>query len=116
MLLGDFGAEIIKVEEPGGGDELRALGPPFIAGESVFFLSLNRNKKSVTVDLKDAENRDRIRTLARSVDVVVENFRPGVMDRLGLGWATLAADHPRPDLLLGLGLQRRYSPGRPARL
>jgi len=95
MLLGDFGAEIIKVEEPSGGDELRALGPPFIAGESVFFLSLNRNKKSVTVDLKDAENRDRIRALAQSVDVVIENFRPGVMDRLGLGWDTLRRNHSR---------------------
>jgi crotonobetainyl-CoA:carnitine CoA-transferase CaiB-like acyl-CoA transferase len=95
MLLGDFGAEIIKVEEPGGGDELRALGPPFIAGESVFFLSLNRNKKSAAVDLKAAESRDRIRTLARSVDVIVENFRPGVMDRLGLGWKALRRANPR---------------------
>ena len=95
MLLGDFGAEIIKVEEPGGGDELRALGPPFIAGESVFFLSLNRNKKSAAVDLKEAESRDRIRTLTRSVDVIVENFRPGVMERLGLGWEALRRANPR---------------------
>ena len=95
MLLGDFGAEIIKVEEPGVGDELRALGPPFIGGESVFFLSLNRNKKSAALDLKDAEHRDRIRALARSVDVIVENFRPGVMERLGLGWPALRRANPR---------------------
>jgi formyl-CoA transferase/CoA:oxalate CoA-transferase len=95
MLLGDFGAEVIKVEEPNGGDELRALGPPFIAGESIFFLSINRNKKSAAVDLKDTESRDRIRTLARSVDVIVENFRPGVMDRFGLAWETLRRANPR---------------------
>lgn len=95
MLLGDFGAEIIKLEEPGGGDELRALGPPFLGSESVFFLSVNRNKKSVTVDLKDPAAVRRIRTLARSVDVVVENFRPGVMDRLGLGWETLRRTNRR---------------------
>ena len=94
--LGLLGAEIIKVEEPGGGDELRALGPPFIGGESVFFLSINRNKKSVAVDLKDAENRDRIREIARSVDVIVENFRPGVMERLGLGWAELRRANSAP--------------------
>jgi tripartite ATP-independent transporter DctM subunit len=95
MLLGDFGAEVIKVEEPGGGDELRALGPPFVGPESVFFLSVNRNKKSVAVDLKDAEARAKIRALARSVDVVVENFRPGVMTRLGLDDATLRRENPR---------------------
>jgi formyl-CoA transferase/CoA:oxalate CoA-transferase len=95
MMLGDFGAEVIKVEEPGGGDELRALGPPFLGSESVFFLSVNRNKKSVAADLKDADALARIRALARSVDVVVENFRPGVMDRLGLGWETLRRANPR---------------------
>lgn len=95
MLLGDFGADVIKVEEPGGGDELRALGPPFIEGESVFYLSLNRNKRSVAVDLKQTAGRDAMRRLAKSVDVVVENFRPGVMERLGLGYAALRRLNPR---------------------
>jgi crotonobetainyl-CoA:carnitine CoA-transferase CaiB-like acyl-CoA transferase len=89
MLLGDFGADIIKVEEPKGGDELRALGPPFMGGESVFFLSVNRNKRSVALDLKQAAAIKEIRALIRTVDVLVENFRPGVMERLGLGYASL---------------------------
>ena len=95
MLLGDFGADVIKVEEPHGGDELRALGPPFLGDESVFFLSVNRNKRSVTLDLKDASARNKVFELVRSVDVVVENFRPGVMQRLGLGYAALRRLNPR---------------------
>ena len=95
MLLGDFGADIVKFEEPGGGDELRALGPPFIAGESVFFLSLNRNKRSVAADLKNPETLAGILDLVRDADVVVENFRPGVMDRLGLGYEALQLLNPR---------------------
>ena len=95
MLLGDFGADIIKIEEPGHGDELRALGPPFMASESVFFLSVNRNKRSVALDLKDAAAIKKLRSLVRSVDVVVENFRPGVMERLGLGYASLRRLNPR---------------------
>lgn len=95
MLLGDFGADIIKIEEPNGGDELRALGPPFIGEESVFFLSVNRNKRSVTLDLKDADALAKVREMVKSADVVVENFRPGVMDRLGLGYAALRRGNPR---------------------
>ena len=95
MLLGDFGADIIKIEEPEGGDELRALGPPFLGSESVFFLSMNRNKRSVALDLKDAAARKAIRALVRAADVVVENFRPGVMERLGLGYASLSRLNPR---------------------
>ena len=95
MLLGDFGAEVIKVEEPNGGDELRALGPPFLGEESVFFLSVNRNKKSVTLDLKSDDGKAAIRALANSVDVLIENFRPGVMERLGLGYEALHEANPR---------------------
>ncbi|MFM9886012.1 MAG: CaiB/BaiF CoA transferase family protein [Burkholderiales bacterium] len=95
MLLGDFGADVIKVEEPHGGDELRALGPPFMGTESVFFLSVNRNKRSVTLDLKEAAAIKKIRALVRKADVVVENFRPGVMERLGLGFASLRRLNPR---------------------
>lgn len=95
MLLGDFGADVIKIEEPHGGDELRALGPPFMGEESVFFLSVNRNKRSVTLDLKDASTIAKVREMVRSADVVVENFRPGVMQRLGLGYAALRRLNPR---------------------
>ncbi|MBL8381561.1 MAG: CoA transferase [Burkholderiales bacterium] len=95
MLLGDFGADVVKIEEPGVGDELRALGPPFLGEESVFFLSVNRNKRSVTLDLKDADALAKVREMARRADVVVENFRPGVMDRLGLGYASLRRLNPR---------------------
>lgn len=95
MLLGDFGADIIKIEEPEGGDELRALGPPFLGKESVFFLSVNRNKRSVALDLKNQAAIKSIRDLVRTVDVVVENFRPGVMERLGLGYSRLRRLNPR---------------------
>jgi formyl-CoA transferase/CoA:oxalate CoA-transferase len=95
MLLGDFGADIIKIEEPEGGDESRALGPPFLGSESVFFLSLNRNKRSVALDLKQPAALAAIHDLVRSVDVVVENFRPGVMERLGLGYDALRALNSR---------------------
>jgi crotonobetainyl-CoA:carnitine CoA-transferase CaiB-like acyl-CoA transferase len=88
MILGDLGADVIKVEQPGG-DDTRVWGPPFVATatgrESTYFLSTNRNKRSVTVDLKDPDERGFIEQLVRWADVVVENFRPGVMDRLGLG-------------------------------
>lgn len=95
MLLGDFGADIIKIEEPEVGDELRKLGPPFLGTESVFFLSVNRNKRSVALDLKQASALEVVHELVRSVDVVVENFRPGVMDRLGLGYEALSRLNPR---------------------
>ncbi|HEV3188126.1 MAG TPA: CoA transferase [Acidimicrobiales bacterium] len=89
MVFGDLGAEVIKVEHPGTGDDTRLWGPPFIESdaerESTYFLSVNRNKRSVTIDMKDLEERPFLEDLVRWADVVVENFRPGVMDRLGLG-------------------------------
>ncbi|MBI2878140.1 MAG: CoA transferase, partial [Candidatus Rokubacteria bacterium] len=90
MILADMGAEVIKVERPGAGDEMRR-SPPFTNGESVPFLTLNRGKKSVTLNLKDSRGRDAARRLASAADVVVENFRPGTLDRLGLGPAALRA-------------------------
>jgi crotonobetainyl-CoA:carnitine CoA-transferase CaiB-like acyl-CoA transferase len=94
MLLGDFGAEIVKVERPGRGDDTRAWGPPYAAGQATYFQAVNRNKRSVLADLSDGADRDRILALATEADVVVENFRPGVMDRLGLGYEALAAVNP----------------------
>lgn len=94
MQLADLGADVIKVERPGEGDPTR-LFPPMRDGESHYFMSVNRNKRSIAVDLTDARGRDVILDLARVVDVVVENFRPGVMERLGLGYERLAVVNPR---------------------
>jgi len=92
--LGDLGAEILKIEPPGGGDETRRF-PPFLAGESHYFLGINRNKKSMVIDLQQAAGADILRRLVAGADILVENYRPGVMDRLGLGYAALAALNPR---------------------
>jgi formyl-CoA transferase/CoA:oxalate CoA-transferase len=95
MLLADMGARVIKVEQPGRGDDTRAWGPPFVGKESAYFLSINRNKESLTLDFKNDEGRRILRQLIGKSDVVVENFRPGAMARLGLDYATLAPQHPR---------------------
>jgi crotonobetainyl-CoA:carnitine CoA-transferase CaiB-like acyl-CoA transferase len=95
MLLGDFGAEVTKVERPGHGDDTRHWGPPYDdSGMATYFASVNRNKTSVALDLATPEGLARAGALAREADVVVENFRPGVMDRLGLGYETLRAQNP----------------------
>jgi crotonobetainyl-CoA:carnitine CoA-transferase CaiB-like acyl-CoA transferase len=95
MQLGDLGARVIKIEQPGRGDDTRAWGPPFVNGESAYFLSINRNKESVALDLKDAASNAIVEALLARADVVVENFRPGTLDRLGWGYAAVAARHPR---------------------
>src|SRR5215213_10145926 len=95
VMLGDIGAEVIKVEQPGTGDEARGWGPPFIDGESTYFMSISRNKRSVTVDLKQEAGRAIVRKLIERADVLVENFRPGLMDRFGLGYEQAHALNPR---------------------
>jgi crotonobetainyl-CoA:carnitine CoA-transferase CaiB-like acyl-CoA transferase len=95
MVLGDLGAEVIKVERPGTGDDTRRWGPPFVQAESTYFLSVNRGKRSVTINLKDPGEREFVEALVRWADVLVENFRPGVMDRLGLADDRLAELNPR---------------------
>jgi crotonobetainyl-CoA:carnitine CoA-transferase CaiB-like acyl-CoA transferase len=95
MLLADMGARVIKLEQPGRGDDTRAWGPPFVNGESAYFLSINRNKESLTLDLKQTSARPILQALLARADVLVENFRPGTMERLGLSYETLAATHPR---------------------
>lgn len=95
MQLGDLGADIVKVEEPSRGDESRSYGPPFVGGESVYFLSINRNKRSVIIDLKTRPGRELILRLAKVADVVVENFRPTTLDRLGIGFDTLTRENKR---------------------
>jgi len=95
MLLADMGARVIKVEHPVHGDDTRAWGPPFVGKETAYFLSINRNKESLTLDFKNTEGREILAKLISKSDVVVENFRPGAMARLGLDYSTLAARHPR---------------------
>ncbi len=97
MILADLGAEVIKVEQPGVGDDTRQLGPPFINGESAYFLSLNRNKMSLTLDLKKEKAKEIFRKLVQQSDVVIENFRPGVMEKLGFGYSDL--QKIRPDVI-----------------
>ncbi len=94
MMLGDLGAEVIKIEQPGKGDDSRAFAPPYQGDEAAYFLSVNRNKKSVVLDLKDARGREVLGRLIDSADVLVENFRPGVMDRLGYGYEAVKARRP----------------------
>ena len=95
MLLGDLGARVIKIEQPERGDDTRAWGPPFLGGESAYFLSINRNKESVTLDFKKPGGRAVLDQLIAKADVLVENFRPGTLERLGLDYATLSAKYPR---------------------
>lgn len=99
MMLGDLGARVIKVEAPGSGDDTRGWGPPFVgdpdARESTYFLSTNRNKESIALDLKAEADLDLLRDLIDRADVLVENFRPGVLDRLGLGVESLLERNPR---------------------
>jgi crotonobetainyl-CoA:carnitine CoA-transferase CaiB-like acyl-CoA transferase len=95
MILGDLGAEIIKIENPGSGDDTRQWGPPFIAGESAYFLSLNRNKRSLTLDLSTMEGCEILYQLAEKCDVLVENFRPGVTEKLHADYPTISKRNPR---------------------
>jgi len=94
QLLGDLGAEILKIEQPGTGDETRKF-PTFVSGESNYFLGLNRGKKSLIIDLQKPAGADILRRLVAGADILVENYRPGVMERLGLSYTTLSAINPR---------------------
>lgn len=95
MMLADLGARVIKVEQPGSGDDTRAWGPPFLEGESAYYLSVNRNKEGITLNLKTERGRELLRELLALADVVVENFKLGTMETWGLGWEKLHACNPR---------------------
>ena len=94
MMLGDLGAEVIKIESPDG-DEIRRMGPPFVNGESAYFMAVNRNKKSVVIDLQDPRGREVFERLVKASDVMIDNFRPGVLDRLGIGPARVRELNPK---------------------
>ncbi|GAA1787658.1 CoA transferase [Pseudarthrobacter sulfonivorans] len=94
MTLADLGARVIKIERPGAGDDTRSWGPPFSPTGATYFESVNRNKESICLDLADPDDQDTARELSRRADIVVENFKPGGMAKLGLGYAELAAENP----------------------
>ncbi len=94
MMLGDMGATVIKIEQPGKGDDTRHFGPPYVAGESAYYLGLNRNKRSITLDFNNPEHKKRLFELVSKTTVLVENFRPGMLERQGLGYETLRAMNP----------------------
>jgi len=94
MILGDLGATVIKVEQPGKGDDTRHFGPPYIGGESAYYLGLNRNKQSILLDFSTPEGKERLLKLLSTATVLVENFRPGALERQGLGYDTLRAINP----------------------
>lgn len=94
MILGDLGATVIKVEQPGKGDDTRHFGPPYIAGESAYYLGLNRNKRSITLDFSTPGGKQRLLDLIGTATVLVENFRPGTLEKQGLGYEALKALNP----------------------
>ncbi len=94
MLLGDLGADVVKVERPLSGDDTRAWGPPYVDGESAYYLAVNRNKRSAVVDLASPDGREAARRLAERADVVIENFKPGTMARLGLSYEDVSKANP----------------------
>jgi crotonobetainyl-CoA:carnitine CoA-transferase CaiB-like acyl-CoA transferase len=114
MVLADLGADVVKVERPDGGDETRTWGPPFVAGEAAYFLSLNRGKRSVAIDLGDDAGRDLALELCAGAQVVVENFKVGGADRLGVGYESVRARNPGVVYcsITGFGSERE-PPGRP---
>jgi len=95
MILGDMGADVVKVENPEGGDDTRRWGPPFVEGESAYFLSVNRSKRSLTLNLKVLRGKALLNELLERADVLIENFRPGAMERLGFGYEAAAAKNAR---------------------
>jgi crotonobetainyl-CoA:carnitine CoA-transferase CaiB-like acyl-CoA transferase len=114
MLLADLGADVLKIERPGAGDDTRSWGPPFDArGRATYFESVNRNKRSLALDLSSNEGLDRARALARDADVVVENFRPGLMETFGLGYRALRTENPRLIYcsITGFGAEHPQLPG-----
>ena len=94
MMLADMGADVVKVEKPNGGDDTRRMGPPFIEGESAAFLGINRNKRSIVIDLRSDSGRELAQRMARESDILVQNFRPGALERMGLGYEQVREINP----------------------
>jgi crotonobetainyl-CoA:carnitine CoA-transferase CaiB-like acyl-CoA transferase len=94
-ILGDLGADVIKIEKPDGGDDARLWGPPFVDGDSLAFHSYNRNKRSVTLDIKNVDDIAALKALVRDADLMIQNLRPGIVDEVGIGPATMMQENPR---------------------
>ena len=94
LLLADMGANVIKVEKPNGGDDTRRMGPPFINGESAAFLGVNRNKRSIVIDFKNPDGVKLIKQLSKKCDVLIQNFRPGTLQKMGMGYEDIKAENP----------------------
>ncbi len=95
VILADMGADVIKIEKPDGGDDARLWGPPFLDGDSLSFHSNNRGKKSVTLDIKNPAEVEKLKQLVRDADVLIQNLRPGIVDEFGIGPAVMMAVNPR---------------------
>src|SRR4051812_35287666 len=95
MILGDMGAEVIKIEKPDGGDDARAWGPPFIDGDSMLFHAMNRNKKSVTLDIKNPDDVSKLKQLVAGADILIQNLRSGIVAECGIGPEVMCAHNPR---------------------
>lgn len=110
MILGDLGAEVIKIEHPESGDETRGWGPPYANGESAYYLSANRNKQSITLNLKSEQGKEIFRKLVAAGDVVVENFKTGTLEKMGLGYEQLKVTNPKLIMasITGFGLTGPY--------
>src|SRR6266436_5698528 len=100
MMLGDMGADVVKIERPESGDDTRGYGPPFVNGESAYFMSINRSKRSLTLNLKHPEALKTLQRLIETADVLVENFRPGTMESFGFGYTGPKSDLPGYDLII----------------
>ena len=94
-ILGDMGADVIKIEKPDGGDDARLWGPPFVDGDALFFHAQNRNKRSVTIDIKSADDIERLKGLVRKADILIQNLRPGIVDDVGIGPDAMLLINPR---------------------
>src|SRR4051794_37680919 len=94
-ILGDMGADVIKIEKPDGGDDARLWGPPFVDGDALAFHAYNRNKRSITLDIKNADDIATLKTLARDADVMIQNLRPGIVDDAGIGAEAMMQVNPR---------------------
>ena len=94
MLLADMGADVVKIEKPGGGDDTRRMGPPFVEKESAAFLAMNRNKRSIVLNFKEPSGVEVMKKLVETADIIIENYRTGTMDRLGLGYQDLKSINP----------------------
>ena len=116
MLLADMGADVVKIEKPNGGDDTRRYGPPFIEGESAAFLTLNRNKRSIVLDLKSEQGIAIVRRMLEDADVMIHNFRPGVVDRIGACIQRCERAQPGDSVLHGVGLRHDRPLQQPRRL